>query len=300
MSDVDSLVETDLRMRIMDRLAHVVATNGGVVSRDELTAFVVGEDAPRRLLDRNAGIWNPKELAATLSIISSPDGPYADEEIEGGLFRYDYRAGSTNGQNTKLRRAMELDLPLILLRKIDTGVYVPVFPVYVVQDDTESRQFVIALDESLRFLHDPLHPTDAERRYAARITKQRLHQPEFRGRVIRAYQTRCSVCSLAHGELLDAAHIVDDSDALMGQPVVSNGLSLCTLHHRAYDRSFLGITPDFVVEINQALLDEVDGPMLKHGLQEMHGRTLTRPQRKGDWPDPDRLAWRHDRFKAAG
>lgn len=98
MSDVGSVVEAGLRMRIMDRLAQVVATNGGVVSRDELTAFVVGDDAPRRLLDRNAGIWNPRELAATLSIISSPDGPYADEEIEGGLFRYDY----TDGQNTEV------------------------------------------------------------------------------------------------------------------------------------------------------------------------------------------------------
>lgn len=295
-----SVVEAELRTRIMDRLSRALETNGGVITRDELTAFDLGGGQTRRLLDRNAGIWNPKDLAATLSIISSPDGPYDDKDVEGGLFRYDYRAGSTDGQNTKLRRAMERSLPLILLRKIATGVFVPVFPVYVVHDDTAHRQFVIALDESLRFLHDPLHPTDAERRYADRVTKQRLHQPEFRGRVIRAYQTKCSVCSLAHGELLDAAHIVDDSHELLGQPVVANGLSLCTLHHLAYDRLFLGITPDYTVEINRALLEEVDGPMLKHGLQEMHGRSLTRPSRRVDWPDRDRLAWRHQRFTAAG
>ncbi|WP_432514269.1 HNH endonuclease [Kineococcus sp. SYSU DK001] len=300
MSGPVSPIEEDLRARIMDRLAQVVSTNGGVVTRDELTAFQFGAGESRKLLDRNAGIWNPKDLAATLSIMSSSDGPYDDKDVDGGLFRYDYRTGSSRGQNTKLRRAMELGLPIILLRKIERGVFVPVFPVYVVQDDAAARQFVIALDESLRFLHDPLNPTLAERKYAERVTKQRLHQPEFRGRVIRAYETRCSVCSLAHGELLDAAHIVDDSHEALGQPAVSNGLSLCTLHHRAYDRLFLGITPDCTVEINQALLEEVDGPMLKHGLQEMHGRVLTLPKRASDRPDRARLAWRHEQFTNAG
>ncbi|WP_432501844.1 HNH endonuclease [Kineococcus arenarius] len=291
--------ERELRQCVMDRLTRAVSANGGVISREELSAFDLGGGTTRRLVDASAGIWNPKDLKATLSIVSSPDGPYDDRDIDGGLFRYDYRAGSTQGQNTKLRRAMELGLPIILLRKIAPGVFVPVFPVYVVEDDRKAHQFVIALDESLRFLRDPLHPTTDERRYAERITKQRLHQPEFRGRVIQAYSTRCAVCRLAHGELLDAAHIVDDSDAELGQPVVSNGLSLCTLHHRAYDHGFLGITPDYEVRIDSALLDEVDGPVLRHGLQEMHRQRLQLPARRADHPDPERLAWRWEKFGAA-
>ncbi|GAB7190843.1 HNH endonuclease [Kineococcus sp. NUM-3379] len=290
--------ELALRQHVMTRLARTTSTNGGVVSRAELSDFDLGNGERRRLVDQSAGIWNPRDLAGTLSIVSSPDGPYEDEDIDGGLFRYDYRAGSTDGQNLKLRRAMELELPLILLRKIAAGVFVPVFPVYVIEDDTAARQFVIALDESLRFLRDPLHPTPDERRYAERITKQRLHQPEFRGRVIRAYSTRCAICRLAHGELVDAAHIVDDKDAALGQPVVSNGLSLCSLHHRAFDRGFLGISPDYEVRIDSDLLEEVDGPMLRHGLQEMHGRRLDVPVRKADRPDRERLAWRFERFGA--
>jgi putative restriction endonuclease len=290
--------EHELRQHVMDRLTRAVAANGGVISREELSAFDLGGGTKRRLVDASAGIWNPKDLQATLSIVSSPDGPYDDRDIDGGFFRYDYRAGSTQGQNAKLRRAMQLSLPVILLRKIAPGVFVPVFPVYVVEDDHDARQFIIALDESLRFLRDPLHPTTDERRYAERVTKQRLHQPEFRGRVIRAYSTRCAVCRLAHGELLDAAHIVDDSDAELGQPVVTNGLSLCTLHHRSYDRGFLGITPDYEVRIDAALLDEVDGPMLRHGLQDMHGRLLDLPGRRADRPDRARLAWRWEKFSA--
>ncbi len=149
-----------------------------------------------RLIDTGKGIWNPRHLNATLSIVSSPDGPYDDGEIEGGLFRYDYRAGSVEGDNAKLRRAGELRLPLILLRKVEAGVYIPVFPVYVVHDDVSRRQFVVALDESLQMLPDPTHLSEVERRYAERITRHRLHQSMFRGMVVRAYEVRCAVCRL--------------------------------------------------------------------------------------------------------
>lgn len=281
----------------MDHLAARTAVSGGFVTRAELSDFDLGTGR-RRLIDTTKGIWNPSDLAATLSIVSSPDGPYDDHEVEGGLFRYHYRAGSTAGDNIKLRRAGELQLPLILLRKFEPGFYVPIFPVYVVADDGPARQFVIAVHEALRFLANPLQPSEAEKRYAERLTKQRLHQPMFRGQVIRAYETQCAVCSLRHGELLDAAHIISDADD-DGAPVVSNGLSLCKIHHAAYDRNFLGVRPDYVVQINQRLLDEVDGPMLKHGLQDMHGRTIVLPRRKQERPDPTRLETRFDLFRAS-
>ena len=141
---------------------------------------------------------------------SSPAGPYDDRDVDGGLFHDDYRAGSTEGDNTKLRRAFELGLSTILLRKIDNGAYMPVFPTYVVADDIINRQFVLALDESLRFLANPLSPTALEKRYAERVVQSRLHQPEFRARVIRVYHATCAVCSLKHADLLDAAHIIGD------------------------------------------------------------------------------------------
>lgn len=283
-----------LRQLIMDRLAERTVRGGGFLSRAELSNFSLG-DTTRRLIDTSKGIWNPRDLTATLTIVSSPDGPYDDAEIEGGLFRYDYRAGSDAGDNTKLRRAAELGLPLILLRKIAPGVYVPVFPVYVVDDDRAARRFTIALDESLRFMPRPAEWTPDQRRYAERVVRQRLHQPEFRGRVIRAYATRCTVCSLRHGELLDAAHIIGDREE-GGFPVVTNGLSLCKIHHSAYDAQLLGVSPDYEVAINRDLLEEVDGPMLKYGIQAMHGRRLELPARKADWPSRDRLAARFEQF----
>jgi putative restriction endonuclease len=295
---MDDSEEADTRQLIMRRLAEATARNGGVMSRAELSSFDLGDGHSRRLVDQSKGIWNPRDLAATLSIVSSPDGPYRDEELDGGLLRYAYRAGSDAGDNAKLRAASASGVPLILLRKIATGVYVPIFPVYVVADDRARHEFVIALDESLRFLADPLHLTEDQRRYAERVVRQRLHQPEFRGRVIRAYRTRCGICSLRHGELLDAAHIVEDSHEL-GHAVVRNGVSLCKIHHAAFDRRLLGIDPDYRVHINQALLDEIDGPMLEHGLKGMHHRKLELPASRRDWPDRDRLALRWSDFRSA-
>jgi putative restriction endonuclease len=115
--------------------------------------------------------------------------------------------------------------------------------------------------------------------------------------VLVAYETRCAICELKHGSLLDAAHIVPDSDE-RGIPTVNNGLALCKIHHAAYDQNMLGVTPDFEVRIADNLLEETDGPMLKHGLQEMHGRSIQVPKRRVDHPGRDLLAWRYERFKA--
>ena len=293
---MDSEVELNLRRLIFERLGELVAEQG-VVTRTELEALHVGSQT-RRIIDRSRGIWNPQDLLATLSVISNPAGPYADAHVTESLFADDYRAGSVDGDNKKMRRAYELGLPIILLRTIRPGVFVPVFPVYVVADDTANCQFMLALDEGLRFVSDPLHLKPIEREYAVRAIKQRLHQPEFRGRIMVAYDQSCTVCTLKHGRLLDAAHIIGD-DKPHGVPVVDNGLSMCKIHHAAYDANLLGISPDFVVKINRDLMDEVDGPMLRHGLQEMDGRSITLPKRPAERPSRDRLAERFEEFRTA-
>jgi putative restriction endonuclease len=250
------------------------------------------------VIDQSRGIWNPRDLQATLSVLSTPSGPYDDAALDGSVFRYDYRAGSTDGDNRKLRRAHELGLPIILLRKVGADAFYPLFPVYVIADNVEQRHFLLGLDESLRTLADPANPTPTERRYISRLTRQRLHQPEFRAKVLLAYETRCAVCQLRHGRLLDAAHIIGDREE-GGDPIVTNGLTLCKIHHASYDANMLGISPDYTVHINRDLLKEVDGPMLKHGIQEMDQRALTVPAKRAERPDRDRLALRYKTFLAS-
>ena len=61
-----------------------------------------------------------------------------------------------------------------------------------------------------------------------------------------------------------AAHITADA-AEADEPVVSNGLSLCKLHHAAFDRPFLTVRPDSVIEVRRSILDEEDGPEPSQG-----------------------------------
>jgi putative restriction endonuclease len=136
------------------------------------------------------------------------------------------------------------------------------------------------------------------RRYATRQAVVRLHQHQFRRTVLRAYRSRCAVCSLREAVLLEAAHITEDGAAL-GHAVVSNGISLCAIHHLAYDRNLLGIAPDGVVHIAHRLLNEIDGPMLRVGLQGFHGAALDQPRRADERPDPERLDERFERFRQA-
>jgi putative restriction endonuclease len=117
--------------------------------------------------------------------------------------------------------------------------------------------------------------------------------------VLLAYQTQCTFCRLKHGELLDAAHIISDGED-KGDPVVSNGLSLCKIHHAAFDNNIIGITPDYNVHVREDILEEVDGPMLKYGLQSMHGNRLILPKHKVDFPDRERLEYRYEQFMKAG
>jgi len=259
---------------------------------------------PERLKDTSKGIWNPTSYAATLTIVSDPKGEYDDGDHGNSLYRYSYEkrpAGQDprGGSNAKLREAMRLGLPIVMLRKVANSQFVPIMPVYVVKDEPEHRRFLLAIDESLRFLPDPAHLTEDQRRYAEQVVRRRLHQPEFRARVLGAYELKCAVCELKKTPLLDAAHITPDTDE-MGQPVVSNGLALCKIHHAAYDENILGISPEYVVHINAQVLAEIDGPMLKHGLQQMDRRPLWIPKRLPERPDRDRLAVRFDEFTQAG
>jgi putative restriction endonuclease len=98
--------------------------------------------------------------------------------------------------------------------------------------------------------------------------------------------------------LLDAAHILPDQHE-RGDAVVPNGLAMCKIHHAAYDANIIGIRPDRIVEVRDDVLTEVDGPMLRHGLQEMHGSAIYLPRLRRDQPDPSRLEERYEQFRSA-
>ncbi len=254
------------------------------------------------LMDRQRGIRKPAGMEAALSIrtvFTEPGGtpPYADAAGPDGLIRYKYRGNDPlHAENKALRRAYLDGLPLIWFVGIASARYKPVYPVWIVGDEPALLQFAIALDQGQRLI-EPGDDVGADtKRYMERLNKVRLHQPMFRARVLAAYDSHCALCRLRHVELLDAAHIIPDGRP-HGDPVVPNGLAMCKIHHAAYDRNILGVRPDLVVDVRQDILDEIDGPMLRHGLQEMKGLRLTVPSSRRSRPDRMRLEERYEEFR---
>lgn len=135
-----------------------------------------------------------------------------------------------------------------------------------------------------------------ERRYAVRQVRTRMHQSRFRALVLPAYRERCSMCRLKEVRLLDAAHILGDLEE-RGDAVVANGLSLCSIHHRAFDEDLVGVSPDYEVRVSPRLLEDDDGPMLEL-LKGFHGQALQVPRSAALRPDRERLAERYERFLA--
>jgi len=137
-----------------------------------------------------------------------------------------------------------------------------------------------------------------ERRYVVREVKTRMHQARFRGRVLPAYRDRCAMCRLKEIRLLDAAHIVADAHAA-GEPSITNGLALCSIHHRAFDQHLVGVSPDYDVRVSRRLMDEEDGPMLDL-LKGFDGATIYVPGTRRLRPDRERLAERFESFVTSG
>ena len=200
---------------------------------------------------------------------------------------------------------MQNRLPLVYFHGLVPSRYMAIWPVYVVGDAMGALEFSVTCEDaglidsafSLRDEGEPFG--ELKRSYAATEVQRRIHQGAFRERVLLAYQRRCAFCSLRHEELLDAAHIIPDSE-LHGEPVVSNGMSLCRLHHAAFDRLLLGVHPDYVIHVRPDILYEIDGPMLRHGLQGLQGQRIMVPRRRAERPDEGRLGVRWERFLGVG
>lgn len=254
------------------------------------------------------GIFKPAILPemplsiTTVPVVEGQQRPYEDGVGPGGLLLYRYRGTDPNHRdNVGLRLAMQRRVPLIYLFGVVTGQYLPVWPVYIVADDATRLCFSVAVDDAQHATlgQEMAEATvDARRQYITTVTQRRLHQESFRQRVLQAYQTQCAMCRLRHAELLEAAHILPDGHP-KGEPIVPNGLALCKLHHSAFDRNILGVRPDLVVEVRLDILREVDGPMLKYGLQEMQGRKITVPHSERLRPRPEFLEERFGFFKRA-
>ncbi len=251
------------------------------------------------------GIFKPRIMDLPLTISTTPRGPYADDYAEGSYLSYRYRGTDPNHKdNVGLRECWRQGVPLIYFFGVVPGRYLAVFPVYIVGDDPGALSFQVAVDDlaALRLevgeAMQVSEGAEGRRMYVTATTRIRLHQRSFRERVLDAYRSQCSFCRLRHRELLDAAHIIPDHEP-EGHSTVDNGLYLCKLHHAAFDSFILGVTPDYVLRVRSDVLDEEDGPLLRHGLQALEGQKILLPSSENQWPSQDALAWKYEKFQRA-
>ena len=118
----------------------------------------------------------------------------------------------------------------------------------------------------------------------------------FRGEVLREYEQRCAICDfdvrIGNEPIgLEAAHI--RWHAAGGPDKVSNGLALCGLHHKAFDRGAVGLKAT-VSGYRVLVSSEVNGR--SHPIQwllDFHGKPLRTPQNRGYDPEPKFVQWHH-------
>jgi len=302
-------IDRKVRIAAFNWLTEQVRVHGDVLPRSILATGFEFENHRVPLVSPQ-GIFKPRLLPhIPLSITTTPKGPYDDSFDSDGLLLYRYRGTDPQHRdNAGLRMALFRKVPLVYFHGIVPGKYLPIWPIYIVGDEPDKLYFKIAVDEVSSInanwdsqlndssVSEPI--SDARRAYLTSSVRQRLHQRGFRERVINAYREQCAFCRLRHLELLDAAHIIPDGE-LDGEPVVPNGISLCKLHHTAFDRLLLGVRPDYIIEVREDILKEKDGPMLQHGLQDLHQHKIILPRPQDLRPNPDFLDRRYQRFKAA-
>lgn len=123
---------------------------------------------------------------------------------------------------------------------------------------------------------------------------RRRRDPNFRNAVLQAYEYRCAMCgldlrieNLTVG--LEAAHI--QWHTAQGPDTVTNGVSLCSLHHKLFD---LGA---FTFDVGRQVLvsEKVSGTGgFEQVLMRHHGLQMTAPVRPEHHPLPEFVGWHRE------
>lgn len=93
----------------------------------------------------------------------------------------------------------------------------------------------------------------------------RIGQNFFRKMVLANYRNRCCICQLPIREMLVASHIVPWKQAETLRLAPDNGLSLCSLHDKAFDKGFLTVTPSYRIRLSSQITSKLDSPSIEFG-----------------------------------
>lgn len=220
--------------------------------------------SPQRLRDLGIyggqqGIWVDKnrtqsilndKFGIAVSVIHKGDRYPDDFDETGVIYHYpntDRPRSRDLGEVEAVKNCSRYNLPIFVIRvSLENSRSRDVFIGYVTYWDDESEVFIIEFGERVVGDIDQADEKnfqvkdDVETRIY--VTRTQSRDAGFRIASLRRYGTKCAVCDINVVDLLDAAHIVPKSEN--GTNDVRNGIVLCCLHHRAYDRGLFAINPN--------------------------------------------------------
>jgi len=115
--------------------------------------------------------------------------------------------------------------------------------------------------------------------------------PYFRDKILNAYEYQCAICgfNVRVGNslvALEAAHIKWHQAG--GPDCEENGVALCALHHKLFDRGAFTISDGMKIIVS----DRAYGTKgFKEWLMDFHGKDLAKPQRPSFFPEPEFVSW---------
>jgi hypothetical protein len=212
-----------------------------------------------RIYGGQQGIWVDKQRTAPLTDdgnglavgLLHKGNVYPDDFDETGVI---YHYPVTNrpqsrdiGEIEAVKNCSRLQVPVfvITVSQVDTTKR-DIYFGYVTMWDDRAKVFIIefGLNETTIVAKETGEPFElkvAAPKETYEVTK-RPTQAAFRIAVVRRYGAQCAVCEIAVIDLLDAAHLVSKAEEGSDDP--RNGLPLCALHHRAFDKELFTIRPD--------------------------------------------------------
>ena len=137
--------------------------------------------------------------------------------------------------------------------------------------------------------NDILQAVGIERPLHAFETRERTSN--FREDVLRAYEYKCAICGfdvkLGFSPIaLEASHI--KWQAAEGPDETVNGLALCVLHHKLFDRGAFTLSRRLEILVS----DDANGTVgFQEWLMNFHGQQINLPQRRSCYPDVDFIEW---------
>ena len=119
----------------------------------------------------------------------------------------------------------------------------------------------------------------------------RSRSPNFRENILRAYNYRCAVCGfnvkLRHQPVaLEASHIKWYRAG--GPDTEANGLALCSIHHKLFDRGVFMLSAKLEVLVSEYATGSIG---LDEWLMNFHGKEISFPQRRAYYPHEDFIGW---------